>query len=495
DILVIRTGDPTITGVAPNSAFAGNPQKVTITGSALSLGGTANTRARFAGALASFINIVSDTTLECETPASLAAGPAVVSVENANGGSALPASAFTGYAYPATFLAADAAIDPLSTAAVSDLAIARDGSVVHATWLKDGNVAHCVSVDGGATWSPDQTLNGIDSPAAPQVVVSGANVIVLWIANGTSVVARRSSDGGVAFGAPEILNPLAGSAAATRLRVTGDGDYRYAAWLSGTSERVVVTSSSDGGVSWSSPVPVDDGGARQAEHELVSQGANAWITFTDERQGAFISGAYSARTSDGGGTWSAAVLRSSPLTAISSPRIAADGEDVHIVWLRGGELRYAASTNGGGAFAPPQTLANAMNGGVSAPAVACDKNRMFATFVDGGNSVWVSAVTATGSLPQNQQLSTLTAAAGSTAVIVRDNYVFATWRSGSVAGATARIRFTTSTDQGQSFLPAAAFGDGAASQDLPALAIDGARMLFCWLDYRGAQPAFFFNHN
>ena len=147
DLTIIRTGPPTITGTAPNSAFVTQSQAVTITGTALSLAGTANTIARFGGIPASGITIPNETTLNCSTPG-MSSGGVVVSVSNANGTAALPASAFTAFTYPPTFGATDQA---LGAAAGSAPAVALAGDVLHAVWLENGVVVHRISNDNNTT--------------------------------------------------------------------------------------------------------------------------------------------------------------------------------------------------------------------------------------------------------------------------------------------------------------------------------------------------------
>ena len=74
DVLVVRSGPPTITAVAPSSVFAGRPQQVEVTGSALRLGGAVSTNVRFDGVAATGVVVESDTKVRCTTPTVLASG-------------------------------------------------------------------------------------------------------------------------------------------------------------------------------------------------------------------------------------------------------------------------------------------------------------------------------------------------------------------------------------------------------------------------------------
>ncbi|MCR9246334.1 MAG: hypothetical protein NXI31_14980 [bacterium] len=494
DLVIVRSGPPSLTSVTPTSAFATASQPVTITGEALQLGGAATTTVRFSGALGNFTTVLDDMTVQTSTPTTLGAGPIAISVNNGFGSATLPSSAFTAYRNPPIFFAADAALDSGNGSAA---VLARDDTEVHAVFLEGGNLVHRASADSGATWNAPQTLSGSETPTEPQVVVDGQNVTVVWVGDGTTILARNSSDGGGTFDPAQVIDGTA--APANRPRIAASGDRRYVAWLAGNPglglARVMASASSDAGANWATPMLVDDGGAVQGGHEIDCHDNTAWLVFTDERQGPGVPGAYTSTTVDGGTTWSAATLRSAANVAVSAPRLCGDMINVHTTWLVGGVLRYSASTNAGGAWSQAVTLQDTSNGAVTEPAITCDEDRVFAIYVAGGNSVWVAAITATGSLPQQTQLSTASVVAGGPQIYHHGNYVFAAWRSDDIGSGAARIQHALSTDVGQNFSSPVGLGDGTAAQQQPVLLVEGASMLLCWLDSRGAMPALFVNRN
>ena len=93
-------------------------------------------------------------------------------------------------------------------------------------------------------------------------------------------------------------------------------------------------------------------------------------------------------------------------------------------------------------------------------------------------------------------MNTTTVAAGAPQVVHTGNYSYVAWRNDDGTNPT-RVLYSSSTDVGQTFEEPAGFADPAATaaQDLPLLAVDGARVLCCWLDSRGATPALFANRN
>lgn len=496
DLTIIRTGPPTITGTAPNSAFVTQSQAVTITGTALSLAGTANTIARFGGIPASGITIPNETTLNCSTPG-MSSGGVVVSVSNANGTAALPASAFTAFTYPPTFGATDQA---LGAAAGSAPAVALAGDVLHAVWLEGGVVVHRVSGDGGTTWSTAQTLSGGEIPTEPQVVADGQNATVVWVGDGTTMWARNSTDGGASFQAGQVLNPAAGSAPAARPRLCASGDRQHLIYLQGDASlgmaRVVACTSNTAGALWTPPVTIDDGSANQSAQAVVCDGESVWVAFLDLRQGGAVQGVYTSRSINGGLNWSAANRRTPAGTTASEPLLCQDGTHVHVTWLRSGVLDHVRSSNSGLSYATLATeLSDSTAGIATAPAITCSGANVYAIYVDAGSAVWIALINAAGSLPQRQMISTATVSAAFTNITKRGNYIFTAWRSDDVGTGLARILQSLSTDVGNTFTVPSGFGDGTAAQDAPLLLAQGARETLFWLDSRGGPPTLFTNRN
>lgn len=496
DLQIVRTGAPAITGVAPDSAFVGRAQAVTVTGTGFWLGGTVTTVARFGGQLGTSTLVTGDTSLACNTPSSLAAGPVAVSVDNLQGSSSLPGTAFTAYSFPPSFASADTAFD---SGAGDVHAVARDGAVLHAVWLEAGAVVHRASADHGATWGAAQTLSGFEVPTEPQVVCDGVEVVVTWIGDGTTVRTRRSADTGTTFDAAVVVNP-SGILPASRLRLAATGAQVYAAWTVGSAgsgtARLATASSSDGGATWGAPLGVDDQNANQTAHVLACAGGTAWLLFRDERQGAGIGGAYVARSGDGGATWSAATRLSAAGVTTGSPCLANDGLRLHAAWLVGGTLRHTTSANGGINWTNSIELQSAANGAVTAPVIACSGARFYAAYVVGTSTVQVTRITAIGAAPADIVLTSAATSPAELCLAARGNYVVAAFRDGSVGGGTARIRQCASGNLGAQFSTPATFGDGAGtSQEAPVLAADSASIVLLWKDHRAVTPGLFVNRN
>ncbi|HEU4417348.1 MAG TPA: IPT/TIG domain-containing protein, partial [Planctomycetota bacterium] len=141
DLLVVRTGPPAITSVTPDNAFRNRAQKVTITGSALQLGGTANTTVGFDGLAPANLVVANDTTITCSTPTAAAIGGTIVGVAHQYGQAQLPESAFTMFEYPPAFEALDKRLDNNT---VADFQLGLRGSAAHAVWRQGNAILHRV---------------------------------------------------------------------------------------------------------------------------------------------------------------------------------------------------------------------------------------------------------------------------------------------------------------------------------------------------------------
>lgn len=494
DLRIVRSGPPTLTAVEPGSAFATRPQTVRLTGTSLRLGGTANTLPSFDSLAGTGVVVASDTLLTCSTPNTAAVGPTVVAVTNQFGGSALPSSAFTMHAFPPALFAADTRLDAGSASA---LQIARTGDTVHAVWLEGNAAVHRVSTDRGLSWSSPQTLSGAENASEPQLAIDGTAVSVAWIGDNSAVWLRRSSDAGTTFDAAQRLDAPSPPTTIQRPRLAQDGDNRYVAWLAGSTglgtARVVAAASANGGIGFSTPLAVDDGGANQANHELACDGATAWVLCEDNRAPS-LRGAFVVRTTDGGSSWLPGQRLNSPAVAASEVRLAVGASRVYASWVQNGSMFMVTSPDRGATWGNTLVeLQGNQAGAVSAVrAQATDDGALF-TYLVGSTVVRVARFFNAGSSVQQATVATATALAATPVLAGNGNYVFVAYRDGDVGTGTARVRFAVSVNGGGSFEAATGFGDGAAAQELPQLAVAGANLLLGWLDRRDPTPGVFVN--
>lgn len=217
---------------------------------------------------------------------------------------------------------------------------------IYVTWDRNRNLNQILqlsySADGGQTWSAPIKVNDGTTPfervigAYPAVDHQTGVVYNSWhdYAKGRIFV-DRSFNGGVSWGSDVIAavthtgfgmnigcvgGRAQGPAHAMRVGPSGRVYLVYADQVTGRGFDILLTSSSNGGVTWSVPVTLNnDGGAAHQFHPTLtvesngSGGDKVTVTFYDRRDDAAncLSHVYATQSIDGGFTWSANVRQTS----------------------------------------------------------------------------------------------------------------------------------------------------------------------------------------
>ncbi len=260
------------------------------------------------------------------------------------------------------------------------------------------------SSDNGATWTVPIPLNtnaasDTGDDEEPHIFTDGlGNWIVAWYSNdslgstiGTDddILMARSTDNGTTWTAPAALNTNAGSDTDgdydVQIATDGQGHW-VAVWGSqenlggtiGTDDDILVARSTNNGVTWTPPAPLntnagtDTGADRRPQ--IATDGLGNWVSGwdSDDSLGGTIGAdrdVLVARSSDNGMTWSAPMpLNSNAATDMEDddrPRISTDGQGNWLaVWnvaLRQGLMTYsegmvARSVDDGATWSPPALL-------------------------------------------------------------------------------------------------------------------------------------------
>jgi hypothetical protein len=212
-------------------------------------------------------------------------------------------------------MVADTGNDPLSGA-------------VYVTWTRFGTgtpIYMTASFDQGATWStPTQVSDGNSTQGSCPAVGPNGELDVAWFDfNSNSIKFDTSPDGGVTWGTDvKIANVnYVGSVPHDSFRCnsfpsldvdTSGGPYNgriYCCWATdnGTDPDVMISSSSDGGATWSPPIPASDVTTNSQFFPALDVDANGNVNvgFYDRRDDALDLKIryYVSRSSDGGATF------------------------------------------------------------------------------------------------------------------------------------------------------------------------------------------------
>lgn len=240
------------------------------------------------------------------------------------------------------------------------LAMSASGSQQLAVWsagfMGTQRLQYSVSTDAGQTWSSDTDLTTAGTAVGqPEIAMSsdGSRAsVVWWRSNGTNqiVQVRTSTDGGATWGGAIDLSATGGDAEVPQIAMSSDGMRQTVTWQrhNGAYKVVQVSTSIDGGVTWSSPT--DLSGASNSLDSAVAvsaDGSRQSVTWRRTNGTHYI---VQVRTSaDGGSSWAAAADLSAPSADAFGPALAMsdDGLQETISWKRGNVIQVTASSDGG----------------------------------------------------------------------------------------------------------------------------------------------------
>ncbi len=290
------------------------------------------------------------------------------------------------------------------------LAVGPDGTL-YAAWHDDRNgnydiyAAH--SRDGGATWSVSVRVN--DAPSGSQLLPSLAvgpdgTLYAAWKDTRnrhTDVYFARSTDGGVTWSANVRIDdalsevPSLVEGGKPSLAVGPDGTL-YAAWHDDRNgnldQDIYFARSTDGGVTWSASIRVDDAPSGDQLYSSLAVGPDGtlYVVWHDFRNNTFD--IYSARSSDGGATWSVNVRVDDALSGdqrFPSLAVGPDGT-LYAAWADERNdnfdlsIYFARSTNGGATWSTNVRVDDAPSGDQWYPSLAVGPDgTLYAVWQDG----------------------------------------------------------------------------------------------------------------
>jgi hypothetical protein len=223
------------------------------------------------------------------------------------------------------------------------LNVVIDGSGVgHAVWSRyDGSnsrVQYSRSVDGGVNWSVPANLSTVGSDGGtPEITVSGSgSLIAVWRgSNGDNdiIQSSRSTNGGVSWSTPVDLSLTGENADRPKVSADGSGN-AVAVWRrsDGSNNLIQSSRSSNGGLSWATPANLSESGQDADDPRIAVDGSGNAVAVWRRSDGNDDI-VQSSRLVAGGVSWSTPVNVSPAGIQSATPRIAVDGSGNAIaVW-------------------------------------------------------------------------------------------------------------------------------------------------------------------
>jgi hypothetical protein len=340
--------------------------------------------------------------------------------------------------------------------------------------------------------------SGPNAPGSPRVQCDGQNVCAAWasIPTGSSndIYFSRSADGGVIWSTPVRLdvNDPPGASGSAFPAISNDGDNVFVAWRDlriGGESRVFMNRSTDGGLTWRGDAEVGSPplGTREARlPALACEGDNVYVAYLDTREGNL--NVFVSRSDDAGATWQpdtrVDVDNTGP-AVVSTPKIAASGDTVHVVWAdqRGpSQDIYANHSTDRGATWLPQTVRvdTGAFGDSMAPQLAVGKDRVYVAYQDfrnGNADIYFNVSTDAGATfaAQDTPLETGPADASPPSIRSTDYHVYVAWTENGT------VQLARSTNRGASFAPVSRVDTGVPTAERVRLSCDGDVLFVAWI--------------
>jgi len=297
------------------------------------------------------------------------------------------------------------------------------GTNILVTWydFSSGNneILFSKSTDGGATWSsPVNLSNDATSSEGPSITIGGTNILITWFNNdvgNSEILFSKSTDGGTTWSSPFSISNT--ESQSTQPTIITFGTDILITWTEHIvdSQEVVFSKSTDGGVTWSSPFSISNTVSQSTQPAIITFGTDILITWTE-----FI--VYSqevvfSKSTDGGVTWSSPVnLSQTPAvqTISGSSSIATDGTDILVAFQENSkffkDIMVVKSTDGGVTWSSPNSIAYAGSGdSVFSPTILTDGTNFSLIFhrslLHASDDIYFSVYPGTGFI--TQQLTNL----------------------------------------------------------------------------------------
>ena len=350
--------------------------------------------------------------------------------------------------------------------------------------------------------APKNVSNNADSSFTPQVAVDGGgNIYAVWEddnatnSNNSNILLSRSTDGGVTFSTPTNVSKSPGLSFSPRIAVDTSGGVNVV-WVDNTPghQTIFFSRSTDGGVNFSTPVNISNDPSDSANPQIaVDATGNISVVWENDT---INLGVFYAHSTDGGVSFSSPLPLSTNTSGSYGPQLAVDANgNIFVVWEDDFSTRahvsFSRSADKGATFSTPQlNLSKDSTGNSTAPMIA----------LDGGgniNVVWVDdspgyfAIFFTRSSDNGTTFSTakgISNTSGDSAnpqlAVDASNNVHVVWQHNTPQVFNSDIFFARSADGGATFTnPPLNLSANPGNSTNPWLAVDSAGNLnLGWAD-------------
>ena len=255
----------------------------------------------------------------------------------------------------------------------------------------DFDILFSKSTDGGATFTtPVNLSNTVRDTGLPQMTVSGNNIYITWENNGSGnfdVFVAKSTDRGNTFSTPVNVSKNSKSSGAPQ--IVASGNDVYVAWMDNTPGNydVFVAKSTDNASTFGTPVNVSNNTSDSGYQQIALSENNLYVAWTDTISEINYDVLVSKST-DGGATFSTPVNLSKNAGASGWPQVVVSG-NIYVMWedITTGnyDILVSKSTDGGATFGTPVNISNTKDDSNFKQMVLSDNN-IYVVWQDGSKN-------------------------------------------------------------------------------------------------------------
>ncbi|MBE2218396.1 MAG: T9SS type A sorting domain-containing protein [Ignavibacteria bacterium] len=247
--------------------------------------------------------------------------------------------------------------------------VASFGDDVHVVWwdTRDGNaeIFYKRSTDNGTYWGADTRLtnDSVESYYAT-ITVSGTNVHVAWqnyhFGNNYEIYYKRSTDRGVTWEADKRLTN--NSSISYSASIAAEGTVISVLWRDNRdgNEEIYYKRSSDGGINFGADTRLTNAAGSSEDPAIAATGTVLHLAWSDARNGDIE--IYYKQSTDQGITWGSDIRITNNPGGSYKPSISVSGSLVALAWYdtrdANDEIYFKRSTNGGAVWQPDTRLTN-----------------------------------------------------------------------------------------------------------------------------------------
>ena len=335
------------------------------------------------------------------------------------------------------------------------------------------------------------TLSNISSDSAsPNLITTSDGVFALWTEykdGKSNVFFSKSTDGGNTFVSPiNLSEPNIGQSDYAAFAVK-DKDV-YVVWqtsISGTAS-VFLTTSTDGGTSFTRPVMISDKSKLAAFPQIAisdSHVYSAWLEKSDNN----ATNAVFAKSDDNAKSFGTPLLLTQNLGNSGIPKLVATGNHVYLVWednSKGNfEIFLSKSDDSGVSFHPP-VVVSGTSGQSGTPQIIVSGNNVYTTWMDDTSKnydiLFSKSIDGGKSFSTPVNISKLHSDSGYPQFTVSGNNVYVVWTQ-TITDLNYDIFFAKSSDNGDTFDTPVNLSNNNGASGWPKIASDG-NIYVSWVD-------------